>query len=56
MTRMTAQDEHEHLLRPGCDYGNLSEQLYYVYSRKKRTYILYTDYVIILVIIDDDFF
>ena len=53
---MTAQHEHELLLRPGCDYGNLDEQLYYVYSRKKRTYTLYTDYVIILVIFDDDFF
>ena len=53
---MTAHHEHELLLRPGCDYGNLYEQLCYVYSRKKRTYTLYTDYVIILVIIDDDFF
>ena len=56
ITRMTTQHEHELLPRPGCDYGNLYEQLYYVYSRKKKIYTLYTDYGIILVIYDDDIF
>ena len=55
ITRRTAQHETDFLLRPGCNYGNVYEQLYKYIQEKKRTFIIYTDYVIMLVIFDDDF-
>ena len=52
---MTAQQGNDYLLRPGMSTEFYMNNCICIF-KKKRTYTLYTDYVIILEILDDDFF